>query len=79
MQRGEIRVLSETICLGECGSCVGFPQAGNALAVPIMSVQGCPAQATIAAWHLNQFRGIYQMVAGDVLKQKKASVIGKKV
>ncbi len=56
-QRGETDVLAvRTIRASECGICMGFPQAGNTLAVTVIGVQGVPARATVTARHLQQCR-----------------------
>ncbi len=51
-QRGETDALAmRTIRASERGICMGFPQAGNTLAVTVIGVQGRPARATVTARH----------------------------
>ncbi len=52
-QRGETDVLAvRTIRASELGICMGFPQAGNALAVAVIGMQGRPARTAVTARHL---------------------------
>ncbi len=51
-QRGETDALAvRTIRASERGICMGFPQAGNTLAVTVIGVQGRPAWAAVTARH----------------------------
>ncbi len=51
-QRGETDALAvRTIRTSERGIRMGFPQAGNTLAVTVIGVQGRPAWAAVTAWH----------------------------
>ncbi len=53
-QRGETDALAvRTIRASERGICMGFPQAGNTLAVTVIGVQGGPARTAVTARHYN--------------------------